>query len=149
LPASLELDLYAGIRPTLGPLSLDFGVIEYAYPNAKEKVGGYGDMNYTEFYGKASGTPAPWWTLGVAVNYSPEFTLHTGEAWYYELNSSFQLCKELSLSGAVGYQDIKDVTGVFNSLVAPFPAERGDNYTTWNVGATYSALGLSFDLRWV
>jgi hypothetical protein len=40
------------------------------------------------------------------------------------------------------------VTGVFNSLVAPFQAERSAAYTLWNIGATYTAFGIGFDLRW-
>src|SRR5690554_1963715 len=33
--ASSELDLYAGFTPSLGPLSLDLGVISYFYPGAQ------------------------------------------------------------------------------------------------------------------
>jgi uncharacterized protein (TIGR02001 family) len=45
----------------------------------------------------------------------------------------------LSLSGAVGMQTV-DTDGVFAGE---------DEYTTWNVGGTYSAYGLGFDLRYV
>jgi uncharacterized protein (TIGR02001 family) len=149
LPASLELDLYAGVRPALGPVSLDLGVIFYAYPNADEGAAGYGEMNYLELTAKASGSPARGLTIGAALNYSPEFTLETGRAWYAEANALYVVNPSVSISGAVGYQTIQDVTGVFNSLIAPFSAERRDSYTTWNIGATYTALGVGFDLRWV
>jgi uncharacterized protein (TIGR02001 family) len=150
MPASLELDLYAGVRPTLGPVSFDFGAIFYAYPNADEDAAGFGEMNYFELSAKASGSPAKGLTLGAALNYSPEFTMKTGPAWYAETNALYAVNPSISVSGAVGLQTIQDVTGVFDSVIGPFfVAERRDSYMTWNIGATYTAWGVGFDLRWV
>src|SRR5438552_9457801 len=35
-----ECDIYAGIRPTIGPLALDFGAIYYWYPKEKQHATG-------------------------------------------------------------------------------------------------------------
>jgi hypothetical protein len=48
----------------------------------------------------------------------------------------------VSFSGAVGYQSIDDVSGVF-------PGSFSDEYLTWNVGAALTAKGFTFDLRYV
>lgn len=45
-PSTLEVDLYAGIRPTFGNLSLDFGYAQYLLNNGAGPAG--------EIYGKAS-----------------------------------------------------------------------------------------------
>lgn len=149
LPASIETDVYAGIRPTLGPIGLDFGVIGYFYPNADEDAAGFGEMDYFEGYAKASVAPAEDLSLGAAFYYSPEFTLETGDAYYAELSGAFAVTPAIAVSAAVGYQDIDDVTGVFTSLVAPFPASVSDSYITYNVGVTYSVHGFGLDLRYV
>lgn len=148
LPASMELDLYGGWRPNLGPIALNLGFIYYAYPNADEDAGGFGEMDFYELYAKAAVSPVDKFSLQGAVAFSPEFTLETGEAWYVEGSAGYALSPRLTASATVGHQTIEDVTGVFDSLVAPFNPTRKANYTAWNAGATYGAFGLEFDLRW-
>jgi uncharacterized protein (TIGR02001 family) len=80
--------------------------------------------------------------LGVAGYYSPEFTGKTGTAYYLEANGAYTINDMFAISGAVGYQSIDDVTGVF-------PGKVSDDYVAWNVGATMSWRGLAFDLRYV
>jgi len=142
LDASLELDLYAGLKFPLGPVGMDVGVIGYYYPNAKEAKGGFGEADYYEGYVKGSVPLGDKVTVGAAAYYSPEFTLETGTATYFEGNAAFTVSPALSFSGAIGVQDIEDVNGI----AAGTP---GDNYTTWNLGGTVSAYGFSFDLRYV
>jgi len=149
LNAPLEIDLYAGVKPTLGPLALDIGVVGYFYPGASENTPGVGELDYVEGYLKASHTFAEKLTVGGAVFYSPEFTAETGTAYYLEANAAYTVSDKLGISGAVGYQSIDDVSGVFASTAPGFPAEASDEYTTWNIGATYSLAGFSFDLRYV
>lgn len=133
--ADLELDVYGGVRPTLGPFSLDLGVIGYLYPGSTDDFGNY---DYWEGYARASVAPTQHTTLAVAAYYSPDFTNESGEAWYVEANGSAALSDALSVSGAVGYQTVD--TPIFAST---------DHYTTWNVGATYTTHGFGFDLRYV
>lgn len=130
---SIEIDVYAGFKPTLGPVAADFGVAYYAYPGAGDDGAEY---DYLEVYAKGSIAPIEPMTLGAAFYYSPEFTGETGDAYYVEANAGYTLTEALGVSGAVGFQDVKD--GVFGE----------DNYTTWNLGGTYSLAGFGLDLRY-
>ncbi|MBA4014319.1 MAG: hypothetical protein C0481_20865, partial [Phenylobacterium sp.] len=75
-----ELDLYAGVRPQLGPVSLDFGILYYGYINAPTGS----DQDFIEF--KAAGSvPVGPATVGAGVYYSDDFFGGTGPATYVEL----------------------------------------------------------------
>ena len=123
-----ELDVYAGIRPQLGPVSLDFGILYYGYINAPTGS----DQDFIEF--KAAGSvPAGPATIGAAVYYSDDFFGGTGKATYVELNGSSPIGEKFSVSGALGYQDV-DYDG---------------DYTTWNLGVGYALTDyLGVDLRY-
>jgi uncharacterized protein (TIGR02001 family) len=123
-----EYDIYAGVKPTLGPVALDLGVIYYGYANAP----GGTDYDYVEF--KAAGSvPAGPATVGAALFYSDDFFGGTGPATYVEVNGAAPLMEKLTLSGALGYQDV-DYDG---------------DYTTWNLGLGYAINDhLGVDLRY-
>jgi len=124
-----EYDLYAGVKPTAGPVSFDFGVIRYGYSGSPS----HSHQDYWEF--KAAGSvPAGPVTLGAAVYYSPEFFGKTGDAVYYEFNGSAAIPNtKFSVSGALGYQQVK----------GPL------DYTTWNVGVGYALTDhIGLDVRY-
>ena len=132
--ASAETDLYAGYKPTVGPISLDIGAIYYGYVDQ--------DLpNEAYWEGKvAASIPAGMGTLGVAYYYSPAFFGDTGRADYYELNGSMPFpIKGATLSGAVGRQ----------SLARRFYGV--DGYSTWNAGVTLPVYKdkVTFDVRYV
>lgn len=135
----IELDLYGGWKPTVGPFALDLGVLGYFYPDASDDAA---ETNYYELKAAATIAPTEGWSITGSVFYSPDFFGETDTGLYYELATSFALTPSLSLSGAVGNQSIDDVNG-------PLPGAVDDNYTTWNIGATYTVAGFSFDLRYV
>lgn len=126
----LEVDFYAGVKPVVGDTTLDFGVLYYGY--RKDKNGAPGANSYTELKAAASRSFGPA-TLGAAVYYSPEWPGKGGSATYFEVNGAVPVAKRLTLSGAVGHQEIKNY---------------GD-YNTWNVGLGY-LLGenLTLDVRY-
>lgn len=130
---SMELDVYAGVKPTLGPVSTDIGIVGYFYPGASDAA----NLDYMEVYGKASIAPTEAMTLGAAVFYSPENTGDTGDAYYLEANAGFTVSDALAISGAFGYQDVE--AGVLDG---------SDSYLTWNIGATYTVAGFGIDLRY-
>ncbi len=134
--SDLELDVYGGYKFALGAVNMDVGVLGYLYPNAQDDGA---ELDYWEVYAKPSIALSDQFTVGAAFYYSPEFTGESGDAFYYEANAAFAVSPELSFSGAVGVQTV-DTAGFFAGE---------DDYTTWNVGGTYSALGLGFDLRYV
>ncbi len=134
--ANLELDVYGGYKFAAGPVNFDVGIIGYLYPSAADDGA---ELDYWEGYVKPSIALSDSFTLGGAIYYSPEFTGESGDGFYYEVNGAFTVNPSLSFSGAVGMQSV-DTDGFFFGE---------DEYTTWNVGGTYNALGLGFDLRYV
>lgn len=126
---TLETDLYAGFRPTLGPVTFDFGVIGYFYPGAGDAGAEY---DYVEGKAAASIAPAEGLTLGAALYFSPEFFGETGEALYTEVNGAYAFSDSFSVSGAFGLQDI----------------DAGTDYDTWNLGASFMTHGFKLDLRY-
>ena len=123
-----EIDVYAGFKPTLGPATMDFGVIYYGY------IGAPSGSEYGNFEFKAAGSvPAGPGTIGAGVFYSPDGFGAADDALYYEVNASFPVAETLSIGGALGRQTYKG---------------SGD-YTTWNVGATWSFMPhLALDIRY-
>jgi uncharacterized protein (TIGR02001 family) len=123
-----EVDLYGGFKPTLGPVSLDLGVIYYGYVNAPSGT------DYGNFEAKVAGSVAAGkGTVGAAVFYSPDSFGAAKEAVYYEANGSYPVTEKISVSGALGRQTY----------------EGSGDYTTWNLGATWAfAPHLAADLRY-
>lgn len=137
--APMEWDVYGGFKPVTGAVSWDIGAIGYIYPSAKDDAASF---TYMEGYIKPSIAPTKNTTLGLAFYVSPDFFAETGVAEYGEVNGSLALTKDLSFSGAFGYQNIDDVTG-------PLPGTKSGHYFTWNAGATYTIAGFALDLRYV
>ena len=132
-----EIDVYAGVKPTVGAFNLDLGVIYYGY--TKDKNGAPGSYSYTEVKAAASTAVGPA-TVGAAVYYSPEFPGDGGEALYYELNGSAPIGEKLTLSGAVGRQEV-DASTYFGGAT--------DSYVTWNAGVTAAITDhVSADIRY-
>lgn len=136
--ASSELDLYAGITPSTGPVNWDLGLVSYWYPGADDDGT---EFDYVEGKIAASVDVTDALTLGAAFYYSPENFGETGEAIYYEANVSYEFNDALKITGAVGSQSIDDVDG-------PGGANLDDDYVTWNVGVTHAFHGFEIDLRY-
>jgi uncharacterized protein (TIGR02001 family) len=126
--ADTEIDTYAGIKPTLGGVSLDLGAIHYGYLGEAPGV----QDDYWEFKAAAS-KGFDKFTLGAAVYWSPDFFARTDDAVYYEANAAYAATPKLTISAALGRQDV---------------SYAGD-YTTWNIGASYAITDhASLDLRY-
>lgn len=135
---SMEADIYAGVRPQIGPVALDLGLIGYFYPGADDD---FAESDFFEAMAAANIEAAPNLTLGVGLNYSPDMWGETGEAWYYEINGAYALTDAFALSARFGRQSIADLNG-------PLPGSPSDDYNSWNLGATYAFHGFEFDLRY-
>jgi uncharacterized protein (TIGR02001 family) len=125
----LEYDIYAGVKPVVGPVTIDFGVIRYGYtsePSGPRET-------YTEWKIAPSMAVGPA-TIGLAYFYSDQFFGETGKATYYEINGSLPIGKTpYSVSGAIGHQEV----------VGPL------DYNTWNIGVGYAVNShFGFDLRY-
>jgi uncharacterized protein (TIGR02001 family) len=124
-----EYDLYAGVRPSLGPVSLDLGLVRYGY--SRQPDGGDGDFIEFKALGSVPLGPA---TFGAAIYRSPDYFGRLGAATYYEVNAASLIPRSrFSVSAAVGRQAIG----------------RAADYSTWNLGIGYAASEhLGFDLRY-
>ena len=125
----LEFDLYAGIKPTVGAVTLDLGVIYYGYTDQPSGA----DYDYWEAKAAAS-IPAGPATLGVAAYYSPNFFGAVDDALYYEANATVAIPEtKFSISGALGRQQL----------------EGPGDYTVWNVGVGFALTdNIGFDVRY-
>ena len=124
----LEYDLYVGLKPVVGPINLDLGVVYYGYTNSPAGP----DQNYVEYKAAASTAVGPA-TIGAVVFYSPEFFGETGKATYYEVNGAFPVVDKVTVSGALGHQE---VVGALD-------------YNTWNLGVGYALTEhVGLDLRY-
>lgn len=124
----LEYDIYAGVKPTVGAVALDLGVIYYGYLDK-------GASNYDYWEVKAAASlPAGPGTVGVAAYYSPNYFGAADDALYYEVNGAVTIPEtKFSVSAALGRQE----------------QDGGLDYTTWNVGVGFALTdNVSFDVRY-
>lgn len=135
-----EYDLYAGWKPTLGPVSLDLGFIYYGYTDTDDTITDESDSSNYEL--KIAGSvPVGGATVGAAVYWTPNFGgdndgLDDNNGFYYEVNAAYTFSNTATLSGAIGAVNVDDYVH--------------DSYTTWNVGVTYPITEhLSIDGRYV
>ncbi|MBX3511836.1 MAG: TorF family putative porin [Hyphomonadaceae bacterium] len=123
----LELDVYAGFTPTIGPVTLDIGVLGYFYPGASA------DGDWAEAYIGASFSPVEPLTLGATASFSDDVYNSGEESTYLEGNVAYTFSETVALSAAYANFDL---------------GALGD-YNTWNVGATLSYGGFGFDFRYI
>lgn len=125
-----EIDAYIGVKPTIGDLNLDLGLIYYGYVEDKGMTPG--SFSYLELKAAGSWAVGPA-TVGVAGYYSPEFPGKTGYGLYLEANAAMPVAEKLTLSGALGNQEI----------------DKGTSYSTWNLGLAYAVTSnLTADVRY-
>lgn len=126
-----ELDLYAGITPSVGPVTFNVGVIGYFYPGADDDAF---ETDFFELKGAASYSPIEPLTLSASLFYSPEFTLETGESLYYELGAAYAVTDVFGLKASYGVQDVDSYA---------------DSYSNWLIGATYGVAGFTLGLSYL
>lgn len=139
--AEVEIDYYAGFKPTWGRFNFDFGVIYYSYPGASDFAA---ELDYVEF--KAGYTKS--WidklTTGTTLFVSPEYSGEVGTTLVVESSLAYELPKVWvftptfsALLGAVyGTDDAFDV--FFGD----------DSYYYWNAGLALVVDKLTLDFRY-
>jgi uncharacterized protein (TIGR02001 family) len=154
---TMELDVYGGIRPTFGPLALDFGAIYYAYPQGDLILYPNGnislqDQSFFEVYGKGVYTFSPMFAVGANVYYSPSW-LNTGaDGTYVSGTAKFTAPSGwlpsdwgAYINGEVGRYMLG--TPDFDAVVYATPDDFPD-YTYWNVGFGFTYKVFTLDLRY-
>lgn len=134
---TMELDLYAGVAPTLNNITIDVGVLYYAYPDSPELP--TGEQNFLEVYGGVSAPVGPV-ELGAKISYSPNFYGEVGDAFYYQLTASIDLSEQTDIEG-FGISGGYGFSRFDNDMLA-------DDYDDWNIGISASVVGLDLDLRY-
>jgi Bacterial protein of unknown function (Gcw_chp) len=173
--AAAEIDFYGGVRPTFGPLALDFGIWEYYYPGGVcygfgltqapdptcANPGGLSNLNivksvasFYEVYAKATYTLGDW-AFGPTFFWSPNF-LNTGaDGEYlsgivrYTAPASMALFKEIGwyVSGEFGHQWFGTSDAFYGTPAFPNGIPEPD-YNTWNVGLGFTWKVFTLDLRY-
>jgi hypothetical protein len=169
--AAAEIDFYGGVRPTFGPVALDFGGWFYYYPGGT-CYGGYAggggtpcvatilngnaakaDASFFEAYGKGTYTIGDW-ALGVNEFYSPNF-LNTG-AWGNYLSGTVKYTAPSNfaigpvgwyVSGEFGRQWLGTSDAFYNVPAFPGGINYKD-YNTWNIGVGFTYKVFTLDLRY-
>ncbi len=149
--ANVEVDLYAGIKPVLGPVTFDLGVIHYAYLGGKDKgprFNQFREQDYTELKVGASATFIPKLTTSITAFFSPQYTNGQGFTTTLEGTVAYELPMMMkitpTLSGTVG-----SVMGDARDTKDPFTAANGkDSYMYYNGGVTLGMDKLSLDFRY-
>lgn len=159
-----EVDFYGGIRPTFGPLALDFGLLYYYYPRENGHSAGPGatfppfpnggvtlnNTDFLEFYAKATYTFNDQFSLGAAVYYTSDYLNSGANGTYGSLNAKYNLP---SFSNGVGWYISGEYSHYwlgapdFNPFVFN-PNIDLPNYSTWNAGLAFTYKVLTLDLRY-
>jgi uncharacterized protein (TIGR02001 family) len=166
--AAAEIDIYAGIRPTFGKLSFDFGAWYYLYPGGQE----FGptaiavapalpngnvikrDLSYYEVFGKTALIVNDYLTLGASVWYSPSW-LNSGADGTY-LSGTFKatipsafLPKDVGAfwSGELAHYWLGTTDAFYGVPAFPLGVDLPD-YTTWNIGLAFTWKVFTLDLRY-
>jgi len=126
--AGLEMDFYAGFKPTYKDFTFDIGVLQYNYPGAK--IAGSGQRyDTTELYAGVEYGPVSFKTwYGISNDWFGSDDAKG--SLYYELNGSYPLSDKLSLVAHVGYQDVNDTSDA--------------DYWDYKLGVEYSWRQLTF-----
>lgn len=128
--ADIEVDYYAGFKPTWGPATFDFGLIYYDYPGYTD------DADLLELKGGVSGEVAKSLTAGATLYWSPDYNEY--EYIVYEGTLAYALPTfhvfAPTISGTVGHYDW-DTAGFAD-------------YTYWNAGLALAVEKLTFDFRY-
>jgi uncharacterized protein (TIGR02001 family) len=146
------VNVAAGFRPRVGPLSFDLGVVRYHRPGGGERAFAFGPVapaGRTDFFelgaGAAYAVDAAL-TVGARVAYAPDWFGAGRRASYASVRAHYRLPEALvdglppgfALSGELGRMTIG----------AAAAGARIPDYTAWNLGASYSFDRFTIDLRY-
>lgn len=121
--ANMEVDFYGGIASEFANgITWDLGVIYYVYPDSEDT-----DLDFVELKG--------------ALGYSFDGGLSVGGEVYYDPDN-----ENMYLNATAGFA-VSENFGV-DASVGNYQFDAGGDYTNWSVGASTSAAGFGFDLRY-
>src|SRR5882724_925523 len=160
--AAAEIDIYGGIRPTVGMFAFDFGVWGYLYPggtcfNSAAINGNFAkkSASFYEGYAKVNITINDQFAVGVNEYYSPNF-LNLG-AWgnYASVTAKWTAPSTtfgssgvgMYISGEFGRQWLGTSDAFYGTPAFPNGIPE-PSYNTWNVGVGFTYKVFTLDLRY-
>jgi uncharacterized protein (TIGR02001 family) len=137
-----EVDLYTGIKPVLGPVTFDFGVIYYWYPSGDDEGYGVDELDYVELKAGASISPIKNLTVSGLGYYSPDQS-SLGETAAIEGTLAYTLPTvgifSPTVSGTYGYAWSEEIGTLVSNV---------DEYYYWNAGLALAVEKFTFDFRY-
>ncbi len=147
----VEIDLTAGVRPTFGSVSLDFGVIHYVYPCERrlEDLSGViytpADTNFTELAAKASWSVNERFTLGAGVFHAWDWLGSGAPSTYANVTAKYapppEILDGLFVSGELGFYSLGTTSPELGSV-------KLVDYAYWNAGVGSTKDNVTLDLRY-
>ena len=127
----LEMDFYAGYKPTFGDITLDLGVLYYYYPGSDAP--GIGRIDNTELY---AGAAWKWLSLKYFHAVSDFFGVpDTKDSSYIDLTASYTFAGGWGVSGHIGHQKVGNISAA--------------DYTDYKIGITKDVSGWLLGLAFV
>ncbi len=127
----VELNFYTGIKPVLGPVTFDFGIVYYFFPWEDG-----GDSDLIELKAGFDWSPVKNLTLTPTIYWAPDQS-NVDEYFVYEGTAAYELPAvgifTPTISGTVGFVDA-DLSVV--------------DYPYWNVGLALAVEKFTFDFRY-
>jgi uncharacterized protein (TIGR02001 family) len=172
--AAAEVDFYAGVRPTFGPVAFDFGIWEYWYPGGQcfnsSPPGGADcavqgflpngnsikkDLSFYEGYAKVNYTVNDAIVLGAYVYYSPSVLNSGADGVFYGGTAKYTFPAlsngmQWYASGEVGHWSFGTTDAFYGIAGTAFAAGVPlPDYSTWNVGIGWTWKVFTVDLRYI
>jgi uncharacterized protein (TIGR02001 family) len=148
---SMELDTYGGLRGTFGKFTTDTGIWGYLYPGLNTNPDLPTQISWFELYEKLGYNITDSFNVGLNFYYTPSYINTKANGEYLSLTAKYTVTDAFSVSGELGEQFLgrPDATHDW-AFVSGNSLDRGKypNYTTWNVGGTYTYKFVSLDLRY-
>lgn len=121
----LEMDFYAGYKPTFGDITLDLGILYYYYPGSNAPAPISGRIDNTELY---AGATWKWLSAKYFHAVSDFFGVpDTKGSNYIDLTASFTFGAGWGVVGHIGHQKVKNASAL--------------DYTDYKIGVTKDIRG--------
>ncbi len=143
---SLELDIFGGLRASVGDFSADFGAIAYTYhglgPRLLFPPIFPTNPTFFEGYVKLGYKVNDWLNIGANAFYTPSFLDTGAEAAYIAATAKITLPHNFAVSGEFGRQIFMGRNDLAHFLI------KQPSYNYWNAGLSYTYKFATLDLRY-
>jgi len=136
---AIETDVYGGFKSKINDdIAYDVGILYYGYPQD-----GAAHLGYTEYYASISAYGGQ-----AKVNYSPNYFAGTDPFWYWQLNYTYEIIKNLSLNAHWAYNHFETRQDNQGSN-SNFGLSGNQSYADWSLGVSTSWLSVTWALTYV